>query len=627
MNILSVDNLTKSYGERILFSNIQFGLSQGDKFALIANNGTGKSTLLKIIAGNDVPDSGNVAIKKNIRIGYLPQTEEFSLDISIREIIHSEHSFVQKIINRYQNALHEHSNNQNAETQKELEETTILMENVDAWDYERKAETILNRFGLNDLEKTIFELSGGQKKRLSLAMVLLDNPELLILDEPTNHLDVDMIEWLEKYLQQQKITLLMVTHDRYFLDKVCNHILEMHNGKMYHHVGNYSYFLEKRAEREEVFRTEILKAKQLLKREQEWMRKMPKARSTKAKSRVDAFYDLKDKASVSLTKDEIKLEVKQQRLGGKILELKKVYKSYGDNLILSGFDYTFKKGEKIGIVGKNGVGKSTFLNIITGLEKPDSGKVNVGDTVTYGYYSQQGLTLKEDKRVIDVVKDIAEVIELANSSKLTASQFLQFFLFTPEMQFTLVSKLSGGEKRRLFLLTVLIKNPNFLILDEPTNDLDLLTLTKLEEFLLNFKGCVLIVSHDRYFMDVLVDHLFVFEGNGKIRDFNGNYNEYRILKIQEEEELKENTKQNEPNKTADNQSAYENKKTTYKEKLEFETLEKEIAQLEIEKQKMEEQISTESNYETLEKLSIEIGQIIQSIDQKTLRWMDLSEKM
>jgi ATP-binding cassette subfamily F protein uup len=538
MNYLSVENLGKNYGERILFESLTFGLSQGDKMALIANNGTGKSSLLKIIASEDIADEGSVTLRKGIRTGYLEQEPNFDNSLTIDELLKQSQTNTNQLIQEYEQALEDFSND-SILNNRTLEDLTAKMDNANAWDYERRIKQILSKFNINNLSQKVGALSGGQKKRLSLALLLLDEPELLLLDEPTNHLDVDMIEWLEKYLQQQKITLLMVTHDRYFLDRVCNHILELEDGKLYHHTGNYAYFLEKRAEREAVYNTELSKANKLMKKELEWMRRSPKARTTKSKARITNFDNIKEKATNKKVTQELNLEIKMSRIGGKILELKKIYKSYSQIDILKGFDYTFKKGERIGIVGKNGVGKSTFLNILTGNETVDSGKVNVGETIVYGYFTQKGIQLKEDRRVIDSLKDIAEVIVMADGKKVSASQMLTHFMFPPKTQHTFVSKLSGGEKRRLYLLMVLMKNPNFLILDEPTNDLDLLTLNKLEEFLLQFSGCLIIVSHDRYFMDKLTDHLFVFKGNGDIKDEYCSYSEYREKQILEEKLIKE----------------------------------------------------------------------------------------
>jgi len=538
MNYLSVENLGKNYGERILFESLTFGLSQGDKMALIANNGTGKSSLLKIIASEDIADEGSVTLRKGIRTGYLAQEPNFDNSLTIDELLKQSQTNTNQLIQEYEQALEDFSND-SILNNRTLEDLTAKMDNANAWDYERRIKQILSKFNINNLSQKVGALSGGQKKRLSLALLLLDEPELLLLDEPTNHLDVDMIEWLEKYLQQQKITLLMVTHDRYFLDRVCNHILELEDGKLYHHTGNYAYFLEKRAEREAVYNTELSKANKLMKKELEWMRKSPKARTTKSKARITNFDNIKEKATNKKVTQELNLEIKMSRIGGKILELKKIYKSYNQIDILKGFDYTFKKGERIGIVGKNGVGKSTFLNILTGNVTVDSGKVNIGETIVYGYFTQKGIQLKEDRRVIDSLKDIAEVIVMADGKKVSASQMLTHFMFPPKTQHTFVSKLSGGEKRRLYLLMVLMKNPNFLILDEPTNDLDLLTLNKLEEFLLQFSGCLIIVSHDRYFMDKLTDHLFVFKGNGEIKDEYCSYSEYREKQILEEKLIKE----------------------------------------------------------------------------------------
>lgn len=624
MNYLSVENLGKNYGERILFEGLTFGLSQGDKMALIANNGTGKSSLLKIIAGSDIADEGTVTLRNGIKIGYLAQEPNFDQSLSIQELINTTHTDIMKLIHEYEESLEDQSENFNEQTQKRLEEVSAQMDEANAWDYERQMKQILSKFNIQDLNQKVGDLSGGQQKRLSLAMLLLDNPELLLLDEPTNHLDMDMIEWLEKYLQQQKITLLMVTHDRYFLDRVCNHIIELEDGNLYHHKGNYAYFLEKRAEREAAFDIEISKAGKLLKKELEWMRRSPKARTTKSKSRISNFYKIKEKAHSKKVKQELQLEVKMSRIGGKILELKKVYKSYGGLEILKGFDYTFKKGERIGIIGKNGVGKSTFLNIITQKETADSGKINTGETIVYGYFSQQGIQLKEDKRVIEVLKDIADVIVMADGKKISASQLLQHFMFTPDMQYTYVSKLSGGERRRLYLLTVLMKNPNFLILDEPTNDLDLLTLNKLEEFLLQFKGCLILVSHDRYFMDKLTDHLFVFKGNGLIEDHYCSYSEYRERQQFEEKEIKQAEKE-----TVEKPKLKETKKKlSYKEKYEYEQLEKEIEQLEIEKKNLEAQLSSLNlDFESMNEITTKLGYVISQIDEKSFRWMELDELM
>ena len=624
MNYLSVENLGKSYGERILFEGLTFGLSQGDKMALVANNGTGKSSILKIIAGQDISDEGTVTLRKGIKVTYLSQEPNFDANHSIEELINENQTEISLLIKQYQNTLKKIEKRNKPLNNNDLEDLTNKMDKANAWDYERRIKQILFRLNITDLTQKVGDLSGGQKKRLSLALLLINEPDLLILDEPTNHLDVEMIEWLEKYLQQEKITLLMVTHDRYFLDRVCNHILELEDGKLYHHTGNYNYFLEKRADREAVYDTNLSKTGKLLKKELEWMRRSPKARTTKSKSRIANFYKIKEKASRKNANHKLNLEIKMSRIGGKILELKKVYKSYGNLKILSGFDYIFKKGERIGIVGKNGVGKSTFLDILTQNETADSGKVNVGETIVYGYFSQKGIQLKEDKRVLDSLKDIAEVIVMANGTKVTASQMLTHFMFPPKTQYTFVSKLSGGEKRRLYLLMVLMKNPNFLILDEPTNDLDLLTLNKLEEFLLQFSGCLIIVSHDRYFMDKLTEHLFVFEGNGIIKDEYCSYSEYREKQVEQVKNKKINSrvKKNEQIKFKDSN------KVSYKDKYEYEELEKDIENLEKIKKELEGDLLKEGlTFLDINQKSKKLAEIIQEIDIKTMRWLELDELM
>ena len=619
MNYLSVENISKSYGERVLFQELFFGLSKGDKMALIANNGAGKSSMLKIIAGKDVSESGKITLRNGIRIGYLEQDPIFNEAFTIKEFLDNSNSEIMQIIKGYDKALQLQTNDFNDATSQRFQEASLLMDKSNAWNFNNELDQILSRFKIDDLNKNLKDLSGGQRKRLSLAALIMDAPEILLLDEPTNHLDIEMIEWLEDYLKTQNITLLMITHDRYFLDRVCNHILELEDGKLYHHKGNYSYFLQKRAEREANFNTEISKAGRLMKKELEWIRKTPQARTTKSKARVDNFENIKQKANSKKVKQELKLEVKMSRVGGKILELKKVYKSYGDLKILSGFDYVFKNGERIGIIGDNGVGKSTFLNIITQKEKADSGKINIGETIVYGYFNQKGIELKEDKRVIEVLKDIADVIIMANGSKISASQLLEHFMFDGQMQYTYVSKLSGGEKRRLYLLTVLLKNPNFLILDEPTNDLDLLTLNKLEEFLMDFKGCLILVSHDRYFMDKLTDHLFVFRGNGLIEEYYCSYSELRI---------KQNKEKNENRKEQENKNHITDKKITYLEKKEYKNLERQIRKLEQEKNSIEISFKDSTmDYEIMMKKSKELEELNKKIDDKMTRWMQLEEKM
>ena len=622
MNLLAVENLGKNFGERILFEGLSFGLSKGDKVALIANNGTGKSSMLKILAGQDSSDEGEVIFRNECKISYLSQDAIFDDRLTINELINSAHNKISILVKDYEKAVEDHSKGGNAQTEKLVEELTAKMEQENAWDYQRRSEQILSKFNINNLQQKVGALSGGQKKRLSLALLLLENADILLLDEPTNHLDISMIEWLEKFLQQQNITVLMVTHDRYFLERVCNNIMELEGGNLYHHKGNFSYFLEKRAERESNFDVEIGKAQKLMKKELEWIRRSPKARTTKSKARIDNFDKIKKKASSKRITQELNIDVKMDRMGGKILELKNIKKSFGDLTILDGFDYTFKKGERIGILGKNGVGKSTFLNIITGRENPDSGKINVGETINYGYFTQGGLDTDEDRRVITVLKDIAEFIVMSDKRKVSASQLLEHFMFTPEMQFTEVKRLSGGERRRLYLLTVLMKNPNFLILDEPTNDLDLLTLTKLEEFLLQYKGCLILVSHDRFFMDKLTEHLFVFTGNGEIEDHYCTYSQYREKEIAQEKEFKKIQhleKQNSKVKAP-------KKKLSFNDQYEYTNLEKEIQDLEKEKSELESniQIPNIELAEIMEK-SERLGVVIDLIDEKEMRWMELDD--
>ncbi|MFN4234604.1 MAG: ABC-F family ATP-binding cassette domain-containing protein [Bacteroidia bacterium] len=630
MNLLSVDSISKSYGIRVLFENVSFGIEEGQKVALVARNGAGKTTLLRIITGKDTPDSGKVILRKDIKVGYLDQDPDFPKNVSIQEAIFSSNSPVINAIKEYELAVELSQQNHNDENASRLEKAIAQMDLLKAWDYEVKIKEVLSKLDIHHLNQNIDSLSGGQRKRVALAKLIIDEPQLIIMDEPTNHLDLDMIEWMEGYLQRSEISLLLVTHDRYFLDRVCNEILELDNQTLYRYKGNYSYFLEKKAEREFNEAREIDKARNLMRKELEWIRKMPKARGTKSKSRINAFYDLKDKASQKKAEQELQLNVKMSRIGGKILELKKLYKSYGDKVILKGFDYTFRKGERIGIVGKNGIGKSTFLNILAGIEQPDSGKVNVGETIVIGYYSQKGIQLKEDKRVIEVVKEIGEFIPMGDGSKLSASQLLTLFQFPPEMQYTYVSKLSGGEKKRLYLMTVLMKNPNFLILDEPTNDLDLLTLNTLEDFLLNFQGCLIIVSHDRYFMDKLVDQLFIFEGDGVIKGFTGNYSDYREIEREQQKEAKEEKRENEKEINKDSTSTTNSIKTklSYKEKFELEQIEKELPILEQQKEEINNQLNSgKLEHQKIIELSEMLAKLSEEIDVKTMRWLELSEKV
>ncbi|MGZ3923536.1 MAG: ABC-F family ATP-binding cassette domain-containing protein [Flavisolibacter sp.] len=622
MHYLSAENLGKSYGVKPLFENISFHISEGDKIALVARNGSGKSTLLKIMAGKEIADEGKLWISKDVDVAFFEQEPQLDEDEMVLDnIFHIAHPII-NVIKEYEAAVDEGND-------AKITMMLAKMDEVGAWDFDSKVKQILGKLNIHQLQQKVSTLSGGQKKRIALAKTLIDigfehKHVLLIMDEPTNHLDVEMVEWLEHYLNKENVTLVLVTHDRYFLDNVCDEVWEMENSKLYFHKGDYEDFLEKKAQREESEAASVDKARNLYRKELEWMRKQPKARTTKSKSRIDNFYEVEKKAKQQLQEQQLQLQSKMSRLGGKTVEMKKVYKSYGDKIILKAFDYTFKKGERAGVVGKNGAGKSTFVNIIQGLEKADSGKINIGDTVVFGNYSQRGLEIKDDMRVIEYVKGIAENFPLANGASLSASQFLNLFLFPPEQQYTYISKLSGGEKRRLHLLTVLFRNPNFLILDEPTNDLDLPTLSVLENFLLDFPGCLLIVSHDRYFMDRLVDHLFVFDGTGEVRDFPGNYSQYREWQ-KEQENVTTEARKTEPARQA-HVSNPQKKKLSYKEQREFEMLEKELADLEVEKKVISEKmLSSSLAFEDLQKLSERIAEISGLIDQKELRWLELSE--
>jgi len=624
MHYVSVEGLTKSYGIQPLFSNISFHIEEGDKIALVARNGTGKSTLLKILAGKETADNGKVWVNKDVDVVLFEQEPSFVEERSVLDNIFFHAHPVIAAIKEYE-AVSEQ------EDADKLSAAIIKMDELGAWDFDTKVKQVLGKLNIHHLNQPVNTLSGGQRKRVALAKTLIDigfehKHVLLIMDEPTNHLDVEMVEWLEHYLDKEKVTLLLVTHDRYFLDTVCEEIWELDGSNMYTYKGDYENYLEKKAARIENDLSSIDKAKNLYRKELEWMRKQPKARTTKSKSRQDNFYEVEKKAKQQIVDEQMQLNMKMSRLGGKVIELKKIYKSYGDKVLLKGFDYTFKKGERIGVVGKNGVGKSTFINILQGIEKADSGKINIGDTVIFGNYSQQGLEVKEDIRVIEFVKNIAENFPLASGGSLSAAQFLQLFLFDPDKQYTYISKLSGGEKRRLHLLSILFRNPNFLILDEPTNDLDLPTLGVLENFLSEFPGCLLIVSHDRYFMDRLVDHLFVFEGNGVIRDFPGNYTQYRQSADKSPSYYIGNTEKQVP--AADREQVVVDKKRqlSYKEKREFESLEKEISDLTKEKATITEKLNNGSTpFEELQQLSTRIGEVTQLLDEKELRWLELSE--
>lgn len=629
MTYLSVENLSKSFGIKQLFENITFGLSKGDKTALVAPNGTGKSTLLRIIAGEETQDDGEVMMQNDIRTGYLMQEPALQPGMTIREYILQGDSDITTIIKNYEEAVENQAVDFNEATQAAYMKATAAMDAANAWDFEQRMEQILGKLDIHNLSRTIDTLSGGEKKRVALAFVLIDNPDLLILDEPTNHLDLDMIEWLESYLIKSNVTLLMVTHDRYFLDRVCNHILEIDAGKLYHHNGNYAYYLQKKAEREVHEQAELHKAGQLYKKELDWMRRQPKARTGKSKSRIDAFHKTKDKVNATSDDATLELDVSSRRIGGQVLELENISKSYEDLIILDDFSYSFNKGERIGIIGKNGVGKSTFLKILTGEIEPDSGDVSTGATIEFGHYRQQEIDFDEGQRPIDVVKDVASVIELSDGKQISASQFLEHFMFPGKLQYTPVSKLSGGEKRRLALMMVLIKNPNFLILDEPTNDLDLMTLQKLEEFLLNFGGCLIVVSHDRFFMDKLVEHYFVFEGNGEIQDHHGTYLEYRAIKEAQEAENRriEREKKSASKPAQPKPAEIKSNKLSYKDQKKMKKLEKEIAGLEERKTEIESMMDGGGlDHEELQNISQEYAELNEKIDEQTMIWLELAEK-
>ena len=625
MNYLSIDNISKAFSDKLLFENISFGIEKGEKTALVAANGTGKSTMMKILVGKEESDKGTISYNENIRIGYLEQLPQFDPELTIQEVISTGHTDIMAVIQRYENALLNHVDDNNTSTKKELEQAIAQMDGLQAWSYEQRLKQLLYTFEITDLSQKVGTLSGGQVKRLALALVLLDDPDILFLDEPTNHLDMGMIEWLEKYLTQSTKTLFMVTHDRYFLDRVCNKIFELYQGTMYTHNGNYDYYVRKSREREENKRIAAERAGQLLKHELEWMRSTPQARTGKAKARIDAFYDLKEKAKVRRDNSELQFGADMQRLGGKILEMDRVSKSYGDMTILKDFDYIFKKGERIGIIGKNGIGKSTFLNMITGNEQPDSGTIVTGQTVAYGYYTQKGIKFDERKTVLETIKDIAEIIHYGKDKTYTADQLLAHFMFPYSMHRQQVALLSGGEKRRLYLLTVLVSNPNFLILDEPTNDLDLLTLQKLEDYLSTYKGCLLVVSHDRFFLDETVDQLFVFEGDGKVKGFMGNYSQYHeYLENKTREEKREIAAQKQETR-AEKPASERKKKRTYKEQQEYEQLAKDIEALETEKMELTSKLEQQLDYQELEKIGNRISEITNLIDEKEMRWLELDE--
>ena len=617
MNYLSVENISKSYGDRVLFENLSFGINKDQKIGFVAKNGTGKTTLLKIISGEESPDSGNIIIRKDIKVSYLSQKEELNEGLTIEEAIFDSDNATLKVIEQYETAL------KSPDDSDAYQKAFDLMEQKNAWDFETQYKQILFKLKLNELEKKVATLSGGQKKRLALAIILLDQPDLLILDEPTNHLDLEMIEWLEQYLKKANTTLFMVTHDRYFLDRVCNDVLELDHGEIFRYKGNYSYFLQKKEERVTAEQSTVAKAKNLFKKELEWMRRQPKARTTKSKSRIDDFHTIKEVAHQRRKDHQVQLEIQMERMGSKVVELHHISKSFDDKLLINKFDYTFKRGERIGIIGKNGTGKSTFVNILTGGLKADSGKVVIGDTIKFGYYSQSGIHIKEGQKVIEVIREFGEYIPLAKGRTISAGQLLERFLFDRKKQYDFVEKLSGGELKRLFLCTVLIQNPNFLILDEPTNDLDIVTLQVLENFLLDFPGNLIVISHDRYFMDRIVDHLFIFEGSGHINGFPGNYSDYRTYEDSKPPVSNGKIKKEDSRKADPTEG-----QLSHTEKREFGKLEKDISNLERKKNAIELRFSTnEILPDEIETVSLELQDIILLLDKKEERWLELSEKM
>ena len=624
VSYLQVENLTKSFGDLLLFHDLSFGIAEGDRIGLIAKNGSGKTTLLNILSGKEDYDSGNITFRNGLRVGYLEQMPEYPPHLTVIEACFYSSNETVQLISEYEQALQ-------SGDQEKIQSLIDRMDHLNAWDYEQRAKQILSQLKIHKFDQPISQLSGGQIKRLALANVLITEPDLLILDEPTNHLDIDMTEWLEEYLRRNNITLLMVTHDRYFLDRVCNQIIEIDQRSLFGYKGNYSYYLEKRQERIEAQNAEIDRARNLLRTELDWMRRQPQARGTKAKYRIDAFYELEEKARQEKASGNVRLEVKSSYIGSKIFEAKGICKRFGDLKIVEDFNYTFARYEKMGIVGNNGTGKSTFIKMLIGDVSPDSGRFDIGETVRFGYYSQDGLQFNEQMKVIDAVRNIAEEISLGDGRKLSASQFLQHFLFTPETQNNNKNKLRGGERRRLYLCTVLISNPNFLVLDEPTNDLDIVTLNVLEEYLRNFKGCVIVVSHDRYFMDKVVDHLMVFKGNGELKDFPGNYTDYREWKeererIEREERAEKAKKENKPATPVRTNDTKKKVRLTFKEKRELEELDRQIPELEAEKKMLETEMSsgTLSADELISK-SNRISELIDQIDTLGMRWLELSE--
>ena len=621
MNLVSVEGISKAYGEKVLFEPISFGINKDQKIALIAKNGSGKTSILKILAGTDTPDQGAVNYRKDTRISFLPQEPKLDPKLTVEQAILQSGSKILNVIANYDRAL------ENPDDQEAYQKAFEAMDQNDAWDFENQYKQILSKLKLDRLDAKVGALSGGQKKRIALCNVLLEQPELLILDEPTNHLDLEMIEWLEDYFKKEKITLLMVTHDRYFLERVCNEIIELDEGKLYSYKGNYSYYLEKRDARIAQEQVEAHKTKLHFKKELDWMRRQPKARTTKSKSRIEDFKIIKEKAQQRRNDHEVQLEINMERLGSKMIEMHKVSKSFEDKVILDAYDYTFQRNDRIGIIGKNGTGKSTFLNLITEGIAPDTGKIVLGETVKFGYYTQKGIEVKEGQKVIEVIREFGDFIPLKKGQKISAQQLLERFLFDRKKQYDFVEKLSGGERKRLYLCTVLIQNPNFLILDEPTNDLDILTLNVLESFLLDFPGCLIVVSHDRYFMDKIVDHLFVFQGKGRIDDFPGNYSDYRAY---EESAVQEMYNASSDQKKQNNDWKATNKSEnglSFNEQKEYNKLEKEIKNLEKSRDSLQNRFSTATlNPEEIKTLSIKLSEISEQIDVKTERWFVLSDR-
>ncbi len=617
--ILQVENLTKSFGDLVLFSDISFGMAEGQRVGLIAKNGSGKTTLLNILSGKEGYDEGKITYRRDVRVGYLEQSPVYPAELTVLEACFWQASPVTQLIKEYERCMETDGN-------PGLEELLARMEHEKAWDYERRIKQILSQLKIRDFDQPVGQLSGGQLKRVALANALITEPDFLILDEPTNHLDLEMTEWLEEYLRRGNLTLLMVTHDRYFLDRVCSEIIEIDNRQVYGYKGNYSYYLEKRQERIDATNLEIARANNLYRTELDWMRRQPQARGHKARYREEAFYELEKVAKQRIENRNVNLQMKASYIGSKIFEADHLCKRWGDLVILNDFSYTFARYEKMGIVGNNGTGKSTFIKMLMGLVNPDSGTIDIGETVRFGYYSQEGLQFDEQMKVIDVVREIAEVVELGNGQRLTASQFLQHFLFTPETQYSYVYKLSGGERRRLYLCTVLMRNPNFLVLDEPTNDLDIVTLQILEEYLSHFKGCVIVVSHDRYFMDKVVDHLLVFQGQGDIRDFPGNYSRYREWKEECKQLEREATKPKEKEEIRHKTPQTERKRMTFKEKREFEQLEQDIAALEAEKEAIETALCSGTlSVDELTEKSKRLPLLTDELEEKTMRWFELGE--